>query len=113
MEPNSLMRTADLVALMYCALLIGVGIWAFRGRLPATIKAKYSSLVTYRSQLPFAYDWRQAVSADDLPAFERARIRQHVFLIVISSLILLIALYAYLNAAAMLRLCQMHGAGLR
>lgn len=113
MEPNFLMRAADVVALIYYALLIGVGVWAFRGRLPATIKAKYSNLVTYRSQLPFAYHWRQAVSAEDLPAFERARIRQHVFLIVISSLILLIALYAYLNAAAMLRLCQMHGAGLR
>lgn len=107
------MRTADVIALVYCALLIGVGVWAFRGRLPTTIKTKYSNLVTYRSQLPFAYHWRQAVSAEDIPAFERARIRQHVFLIAISSLILLIALYAYLNAAAMLRLCQMHGAGLR
>jgi hypothetical protein len=113
MEPNFLMRTADVVALIYCALLISVGVWAFRGRLPTTIKAKYSNLVTYRSQLPFAYHWRQAVSAEDLPSFEKARIRQHVFLIVISSLILLIALYAYLNAAAMLGLCQMHGAGLR
>lgn len=113
MDPNFLIRTADMVALMYGALLIGVGVWAFRGRLPTVITAKYSNSVTYRSQLPFAYQWREAVSAEDLPAFERARIRQHVFLIVVSALILLIFVYAYLNASAMLRLCQMHGAGLR
>lgn len=113
MEPSFLIGIADWVALIYCVLLIGSGIWAFAGRLPADIKSKYSIRVTYMSQIPFAYQWRQAVNSEDLPAFERARVRQHAFFTVISALILLIIFYAYMNAIAMLHQCQSQGVGLR
>ncbi len=111
-EPGLFIRIADLVAMVYGVMLIGVGIWAFKGRVPTAIKTKYSSQVISMSQFPFAYQWRQAVCQEDLPIFERARVRQQVFYIVITGIVLLILIYAYLNAAAMLHLCQLRGAGL-
>ena len=111
-EPRLLIRIADLAAMVYGVLLVGVGIWAIKGRLPALVKTKYSKRVISMSQLPFSYQWRQAVSPEDLPTFERARVRQQVFFIVIMAIVLLIFIYAYLNAAAMLHLCQLRGAGL-
>lgn len=106
-SPDVLTQIADLSLLMYCLVLIGVGLWDFQGRVPAMIKSKYASRVTYMSQLPFAYQWRSAVSTEDLPMFERARVRHQVFILVVSALSLIMSLYAYINAVVMLRRCYL------
>jgi hypothetical protein len=110
-NPDFLIRVADWSLLTYCVLLVGVAFWAVRGRLPSALKAKYARGVTYMSQLPFAYRWRQAVSAEDLPVFEKARMRQHIFLIVISSGSLVSSIYGYINSVALLSKCHMNGIG--
>jgi len=107
-----LIQVADYSLLVYCVVLAGVGLWAIQARVPNVVKAKYASRVTYMSQLPFAYQWRQAVGTEDLQVFERARVRNNVFLLVLSALILIISLYAYVNAVVMLHRCHMQGAGL-
>lgn len=105
-------RVADVSLLVYFFLLVGVGFWGFRGRLPAALKARYASRVTYLSQLPFTYHWRQAVRTEDLPVFENARVRQHVFLVVIFIGALLIAIYGYVHVVLLLWKCNKQGAGL-
>ena len=111
-EPKLLIRVADVAIVAYVMLLVGIGIWTIKGRVPALVQKKYSTRVISNSQLPFAYQWWQAVSPEDLPAFEQARCRQQVFFIVITGIVFLILMYAYLNAAAMLHLCQLRRAGL-
>ena len=111
-NPDFLILAADWLLLGYLVVLAGVGLWAIQGRVPTVIKTKYASGVMFMSQMPFAYRWRQAISTEDLPVFERARIRQHVFLVVISAGSLLISLYGYVNTVVHLWKCNMHGLGL-
>jgi hypothetical protein len=100
-----LILSANLSLLVYLVLLVGVGLWEIRGRLPTVIKAKYSGHVRYMSQLPFAYRWRQAVSTEDLPVFEMARFRHLVFFIALSALPLLISIYYYVHVVIQLNMC--------
>jgi len=111
-SPDFLIRAADLSLLIYLVLLAGVALWAFQGRVPALIKAKYVNRVIFMSQMPFAHRWRCVVSTEDLPLFERARVRQHVVLIVSSALTLLIMIHAYINTVAELWRCNIGRVGL-
>jgi hypothetical protein len=111
-NPDFLIRAADFSLIVYLVLLAIVGLWAIQGRLTTAMKAKYPRRVAYMSQIPFAYRWRQSVSAEDLPVFERARVRQLVFLVCISLGSLLIATFGYVHAVAWLWKCNMQAAGL-
>ena len=107
LDSDFLTQMADWSLLVYCLVVTGVGLWDFQGRVPAVIKSKYASRVTYMSQLPFAYQWRSAVSTEDLPLFERARVRHLVFVLAVSALSLVMSLNAYINAVAMLKRCYL------
>jgi hypothetical protein len=111
-NPDFLIRVADLLLLVYFVLLVGISLWAFQGRVPSVIKSKYASGIMYKSQMPFAYCWRQAVNKEDLHVFEQARVRHHVFLISIVVGALVIAIYGYVHVVVSLWKCNMQGAGL-
>lgn len=66
-NPDFLTRVADFSLLVYIVLLLGISLWALQGRVPPVIKAKYASGVMQKSQMPFAYRWREAVNTEDLP----------------------------------------------
>lgn len=113
--PNTdfLMRVADLSLLVYGVLLTGVGLWALQGQLPKAVRVKYARRLIFMSQLPFAYRWRQAVTTEDLSAFEKARLRQLVLEVTLGALSLLICLSAGLNSAALHLKCEMQRLGLQ
>lgn len=111
-NPDFLIRVADLSLLVYCVLLVGIGLWAIQGRVPSVIKSKYARGIMQKSQMPFAYRWREVVSTEDLGVFERARMRHHVFLISIVLGALVVAIYGYVNVVVSLWKCNMQGAGL-
>ena len=74
---RNILFAADILLLLYVVLLIVVGLWALRGALPKSIRARYPKNVVYRSQLPFTEQWRASVASEDLPAFVTARRRRH------------------------------------
>jgi hypothetical protein len=111
-NPDFLTRVADFSLLVYIVLLLGISLWALQGRVPPVIKAKYASGVMQKSQMPFAYRWREAVNTEDLPVFERARMRRHVFLISILLGALIVAIYGYVHVVVSLWKCNMQGTGL-
>jgi hypothetical protein len=111
-NPDFLIRMADLSLLVYFLVLVGISLWSFQGRVPAMIKSKYASDIMHKSQMPFAYCWREAVNTEDIPVFERARMRHHVFLISIVIGALVIAIYGYVHVAVSLWKCNMQGVGL-
>lgn len=111
-NPDFLIRVADLSLLVYFVLLVGISLWAFQGRVPSVIKSKYASGIIHKSQMPFAYRWRQAINKEDLHIFEQARMRHHVFLISIVIGALVVAIYGYVHVVVSFWKCNMQGAGL-
>lgn len=111
-NPDTLIFAADLSLLIYFSFLITIGVWALRARLPKIFDSKYSRRIIIFSQLPFTYKWRVSVSAEDLPVFERARIRQHVFIVAVSALPLVLSVYAYIHTIVQLWHCNVHGVGI-
>lgn len=107
-----LISVSDWSLLVYSILLVGICLWAIQGRVPATIKSKYANAVVYKSQMPFTYRWRQAVNIEDMPAFETARMRRHIFLLSIVLGSLVIAIYGYVHVSVALWKCNLQGAGL-
>lgn len=98
---------ANLSLLVFFVLITAVGIWTVRGRLQKKFYSRYPRRLIYLSQLPFTYAWRQFVKPDDLLAFEKARMRLHVFLVVLILLTHLVSFYSYLHVVAQLWLCNM------
>lgn len=111
-NPDFLTRVADLSLLVYLLLLIGISLWSFQGRVPAMIKSKYAGGIIHKSQMPFAYHWRQEINKEDLHVFEQARMRRHVFLISIVIGALVVAIYGYVHVVVSLWKCNMQGVGL-
>ncbi|MFO0773556.1 MAG: hypothetical protein U0172_02685 [Nitrospiraceae bacterium] len=105
------MTVADLSLAAYFILMVGISVWALQGGLSRGTKGKYPSSLIYRSQLPFFYKWREAIVKEDLQEFERARVRHLITFSFAILLPVLLATYAYVNTAALLWRCTMHGAG--
>lgn len=103
-----LVQAADYSLATYFLLMIGVLIWSFAGRVPSDRKKHYSRRVLVMSQMPFAYQWRHSIAPDDLLLFEQARMRHLIALVLALALPFLLAVYAYINAASLLWLCNAH-----
>jgi hypothetical protein len=111
-NPDFLVLVSNISLLVYLGLLFGVAIWALQARLPSRLKTNYPRRITFMSQMPLAFRWREQVSKEDLPVFEKARQRQHAFLIAVASMIPLLSFYAYVRVVAQLFHCNMQGINL-
>lgn len=112
MDLNWWVRAADLTLLFYALLLVALAIWAFLGRLPKAVSSKYARRVVHQSQLPFTYSWRHVITIEDLPLFERARVRHLVLFLAVCFLSLVILSHSYINVVVMLSDCNRRRLGL-
>lgn len=74
-SPETLAYIVPLLVWAPFSIVLLVGMWAIKGRVPRKLYKKYSRRLIRRSQLPFAYAWRAQIERDDLPLLERARNR--------------------------------------
>ena len=110
-NPEFLIQVADLTLFGYLLLVVGIGFWAFQGRLPREVETEYGRKVIRMSRLPFTYQWRQSIRSEDLEAFEKARVRHHIFVLSGAFGSLVIAMYGFANVLAFLWKCQLQGIG--
>jgi hypothetical protein len=107
-DPKTILATARLLVIAYAVVVTLVGWWAFKGRVPRSVRARYPERVAYTSQLPFTEKWRLAIGPEDLPLFVKARTRRNIFTGFLFVLVTYIPLaHGYLQLTAELLRCHM------
>jgi len=110
-DPRPLLFISGIVLLAYWPVLAFLAVWATRGRLPKSYRAKYSRRIVRLSQLPFTEQWRASIDPIDLPVFLRARTRGHVFFLAMVVFTILLLVFLVFHAVVALWRCRMDAIG--
>ena len=89
----------DLLIIVWLAIQIAFLVWMDKGRPPALVRHKYPFSTRATVAIPGS-GWRRRFAAEDIPAFERFRVRLFVQWGVMMGTFTLLCLYMVLTALA-------------